>query len=353
MAGIAVTGVLNLGVSFFLAFRVALRSRGIRLADSRIYGAIRRRLWRSRCRSSAAARLPPRPQPPDHADAALDPDRSGRFAAAGRRRPRLAAGRRAGRGRARGRPVLAAVHHAEVVAHRVGEPYGTLVLALAVTVIEVVLIVALMLAGGPATGPLARDTVFATVMIVCNGVVGLCVLVGALRHGVIAFRVEGTSPALAVLAALATLTLVMPTFTTSTPGPTFAPSQLAFAGIVSLVLYGVFVFVQTVRHREYFLPVAGEDEPLHAPAARAAPRSQPRAARSCASSPSSGSRRRSRRRSSAAVHRPARRRPWSGSSIALLVLASRDAGPRCAPPRATTCRRASTSRSAPRSRASA
>jgi Ca2+:H+ antiporter len=162
--------------------------------------------------------------------------------------------------------VLTAVHHAEVVAHKVGEPYGTLVLALAVTVIEVVLIVALMLAGGPSTATLARDTVFATVMIVCNGVVGACVLVGALRHGVIPFRVEGTSPALAVLAALATLVLVLPSFTTTTPGPTLAPSQLVFAGVVSLALYGVFVFVQTVRHREYFLPVAGEDDVLHAPA---------------------------------------------------------------------------------------
>ena len=161
--------------------------------------------------------------------------------------------------------VMTAVHHAEVVAHKVGEPFGTLVLAVAVTVIEVALIVSLMLAGGATATALARDTVFAAIMIVCNGVVGLCVLVGGLRHRVLAFRVEGTSPTLAVLVALATLTLVLPTFTTSTAGPTFSGSQLAFAAVVSLVLYGAFVFVQTVRHRDYFLPeVADGDQDSHA-----------------------------------------------------------------------------------------
>lgn len=161
--------------------------------------------------------------------------------------------------------VVCAIHHAEVVAHRVGEPYGTLVLAVAVTIIEVALIVALMLAGGEAANTLARDTVFAAVMIVCNGVVGLCLVAGGLRHGVLAFRVEGTSPVLASLAALAGLALVLPSFTTTTAGPTYSGSQLAFAGIISLALYGVFVFVQTVRHRDYFLPVGSNDEDSHAP----------------------------------------------------------------------------------------
>jgi len=150
--------------------------------------------------------------------------------------------------------VLVAVHHAEVIAHRVGEPFGTLVLALAVTVIELTLIVSMMLSGGVESSALARDTVFATVMIICNGVVGLCLLVGSLQHRVIDFRVEGTTPALAVLATLTTLTLVLPNFTSTTAGPTLSGSQLVFAGVVSLVLYGVFVFVQTVRHRDYFLP---------------------------------------------------------------------------------------------------
>ena len=160
--------------------------------------------------------------------------------------------------------VVVAVHHAEVIAHRIGEPYGTLVLALAVTVIEVSLIVSMMRSTGPAATALARDTVYATVMIICNGVVGLCLLAGSLRHHVLAFRVEGTTPALAVLVTLATLTLVLPTLTTSTAGPTFTTAQLVFAGVVSLVLYGIFVFVQTGRHRDFFLPEEGESEEAHA-----------------------------------------------------------------------------------------
>jgi Ca2+:H+ antiporter len=149
--------------------------------------------------------------------------------------------------------VIAAVHHAEVVAHRLGEPFGTLVLAVAITVIEVALMVSLMLAGGEDKQSLPRDTIFATIMIICNGVVGICVLVGGLRHHEQSFRVEGAGSALAALVALSTLSLVLPSFTTSTAGATYSISQLAFAGVASLVLWLVFVFVQTVRHREYFL----------------------------------------------------------------------------------------------------
>ncbi len=170
--------------------------------------------------------------------------------------------------------VLTAVHHAEIVALRVGEPFGTLILAVAVTVIEVALIVTLMISGGDKTASLARDTVFAAVMITTAGVIGLSLLVGAYRHGVQEFRTEGSTGALAALVALAVGSLVLPTFTTSTPGPTFTGPQLAYAGISSLLLYGVFVFVQTVRHRDYFLPVGGEveDESTHAaaPSARTA-----------------------------------------------------------------------------------
>jgi Ca2+:H+ antiporter len=150
--------------------------------------------------------------------------------------------------------VLAAVHHAEVVAHRVGEPYGTLVLAVAVTVIEVALIVSLMLAGGEATAALARDTVFAAVMIILNGIVGLCLLVGASRHHEQRFRLHGVSASLATLAAITVLVLVLPNYTTSTAGPSYNPPQLIFIALVSLVLYGTFVLVQAVRHRDYFLP---------------------------------------------------------------------------------------------------
>ncbi len=162
--------------------------------------------------------------------------------------------------------VVAAVHHAEVVAHRVGEPLGTLVLALAITVIETALIVSLMLSGGPATASLARDTLYATVMIICNGVVGLCVLLGGMRHRAQSFKVAGVGPALAALVALCTLTLVMPVFTTSSPEGTYTTAQLAFVALASTAMWAVFVFVQTVRHRDYFLP--DEDDPegaLHAP----------------------------------------------------------------------------------------
>ncbi|MFB6807648.1 calcium:proton antiporter [Streptomyces sp. NPDC056387] len=154
-----------------------------------------------------------------------------------------------------GGAVLAAVHHAEVVAHRVGEPFGSLVLAVAVTIIEVALIVTLMADGGDKTASLARDTVFAAVMITCNGIVGLSLLVGALRNRVAVFNAEGSGAALATVATLAVLSLVLPTFTTSKPGPEFSTAQLAFAAVASLALYGLFIAVQTVRHRDYFLPV--------------------------------------------------------------------------------------------------
>lgn len=154
--------------------------------------------------------------------------------------------------------VLAAVHHAEVVAHRVGEPFGSLVLAVAVTVIEVALIVTVMVSGGPETVALARDTVFAAVMITTNGIVGLSLLLGALRYGVTLFNAEGSGAALATVATLATLSLVLPTFTTSQPGPEFSPAQLTFAALASLALYGMFVLTQTVRHRDFFLPVTPE-----------------------------------------------------------------------------------------------
>src|SRR6476469_9762387 len=146
--------------------------------------------------------------------------------------------------------VLAAVHHAEVVAHRVGEPYGSLVLAVAVTMIEVGLIVTLMVTTAKDTAGLARDTVFAAVMITLNGIVGISLLVGALKHHLAVFNPEGTGAALATVIALA-----VPSVTPSQPGPEFTGAQLTFAAIASLALYGMFVFTQAIRHRDFFLPV--------------------------------------------------------------------------------------------------
>ena len=161
--------------------------------------------------------------------------------------------------------VFAAVHHAEVIAHRVGEPFGTLVLALAVTIIETALIVSVMITAPTEKAGLARDTVFAAVMIVCNGIVGLCLLMGGARHREQGFQVQGASAALAVLVALTSLTLVIPSYVSRELGPVYSPAQLVFAGLVSLVLYGSFVFVQTGRHRDYFLPVETSDAEAHAP----------------------------------------------------------------------------------------
>ncbi len=161
--------------------------------------------------------------------------------------------------------VFAAVHHAEVIAHKIGEPFGTLVLAVAVTVIEVALIASLMLSAGAEKPELARDTVLAAVMLAANGIVGLCLLAGGVRHHEQGFQVRGASAALAVLAALSVMTLVLPNHLIATPGPTLARSQLVFVGVVSLVLYLTFVFVQTVRHRDYFLVEDGGGDETHAP----------------------------------------------------------------------------------------
>lgn len=161
--------------------------------------------------------------------------------------------------------VFSAVHHAEVIAHRVGEPFGTLVLAAAVTVIEASLIISIMLSADGGSETLARDTLFATVMLVLNGIVGLCVILGGLKHGQQGFHVSGATAFLTVLITIATLTLVLPVFTVSAAGPVFTASQLILVSAVSLALYGVFLFVQTVRHRDYFLPkIHAEDEDVHA-----------------------------------------------------------------------------------------
>lgn len=147
--------------------------------------------------------------------------------------------------------VFAAVELADVIAHRVGEPYGTLVLTLAVTVIEVALIESIVLT--PNSSPaLARDTVFAVIMIVCNGLVGLCIMVGSLRHHEQEFQVSGASLYLNVLGALSVLTLILPNYTSTVVGPYYSTAQLLFVSAITVVLYGTFLFIQTSRHQDYF-----------------------------------------------------------------------------------------------------
>jgi Ca2+:H+ antiporter len=154
--------------------------------------------------------------------------------------------------------VFAAVHHAEMIAQRIGEPYGTLLLTLAVTVIEVALIATIMLGDKPVP-TLARDTVFAVVMIVCNGLVGICILVGGLRYREQDVQVTGSSVYLSVLFVLATITLIMPNYTLTTPGPSYSAAQLGFVSVVTVILYGVFLYTQTIRHRDYFVNEAAGD----------------------------------------------------------------------------------------------
>jgi len=161
--------------------------------------------------------------------------------------------------------VVASVHHAEIIAHRMGEPFGTLILALAVTVIETALILAVMFSASTANALLPRDTIYATVMIACNGVVGICLLLGGIRHKEQFFRIEGTGPGFAALATMCVLVLVMPVYTTSSPEGTYTNSQLIFVALSSLSLWLVFVFIQTIRHRDYFLPTESAfDESVHA-----------------------------------------------------------------------------------------
>jgi Ca2+:H+ antiporter len=158
--------------------------------------------------------------------------------------------------------VFAAVHHAEAIAERIGEPFGTLLLTLAVTIIEVALIATIML-GAKAVPTLARDTVFAVVMIVCNGLAGICILVGGLRYREQDFQVSGANLYLSVLAVLATITLVLPNYTLTTPGPFYSAAQLGFVSVVTIILYGVFLYTQTIRHRDYFVS-GGEGVAGHA-----------------------------------------------------------------------------------------
>jgi Ca2+:H+ antiporter len=149
--------------------------------------------------------------------------------------------------------VLSAVHHAEVVAHKVGEPYGTIILALAVTVLEASIIVSLMLTGGPGADTYARDTLFAAVMLILNGILGISMLVGALKFKEQVFEVKSVTIALVGLVSILVLALVLPNFTTTIAGPTYSAPQLIAVGVFCLVIYGSFIFTQTVRHRAYFL----------------------------------------------------------------------------------------------------
>lgn len=149
--------------------------------------------------------------------------------------------------------VLSSVHHAEVVALKVGEPYGTIILAVAVTVLEASIIVSLMLTGGPGAETYARDTLFAAVMIILNGILGISMLVGAIKYREQTFESKSVTIALVSLISILVLTLVLPNFTTSVAGPIYSAPQLIAVAFCCVVIYASFLFTQTVRHRQYFL----------------------------------------------------------------------------------------------------
>jgi Ca2+:H+ antiporter len=148
------------------------------------------------------------------------------------------------------------VRHAEVLAEYMGEPYGTLVLTIAVIAIEVTIMATVMLHGGP-NPTLPRDTVFAVLMIVLNGMVGFSVVVGALRHQQQQYNLQGAVAFLAVISCLAVVSLVLPTYTTSTKGPTLTALQAVVFAALTVVLYGGFLSIQTMRHRSFFMETGG------------------------------------------------------------------------------------------------
>lgn len=157
--------------------------------------------------------------------------------------------------------VVAAVHHAEVIALKVGEPFGTLVLALSVTTIEVALIVSMMLSTDPADAmTLPRDTIFAAVMIILNGIIGASLIVGGRKHRIQTFHVDGMSDALCTMVVIIALAMILPNVTKASPDGTYTPGQLLFVAIVTLVLFAAFTIFQTLSHREYFMPILVEED---------------------------------------------------------------------------------------------
>jgi Ca2+:H+ antiporter len=156
--------------------------------------------------------------------------------------------------------VLAAVHHAEVIAHKVGEPYGTIILAICITILEVGLIISFMLSGGEGSQTYARDTVFAAVMIILNGILGICIWVGSRKYKEQFFITNSATSYLVSLVAILVLTLILPNYTSSARGPYYSESQLVFISLACLTIYGSFLMFQTVRHRNYFvIETPGED----------------------------------------------------------------------------------------------
>lgn len=159
--------------------------------------------------------------------------------------------------------VMSAVHHSEIIAHRVGEPYGTIILAISITVIEVAIIVSLMITGGEEYAPFARDTVYAAVMLILNGIVGLSLFIGGNKFHTQTFSAHSVRIALVALISIVTFTMILPTFTISQAGPYYTEAQLIFVFIACIAIYIAFIGAQTGRHREYFIIKEDSDSDEH------------------------------------------------------------------------------------------
>lgn len=166
--------------------------------------------------------------------------------------------------------VFAAVHHAEVVAHKVGEPYGTIILAICITILEAGLIISFMLSGGEGAMTYARDTIFAAVMLILNGILGICIWIGSVKYKEQLFMPSSATTYLVSLISILVLTMILPNYTSSARGPFYTEPQLIFVAIACLAIYATFLMVQTVRHRNYF--VVEENGELHEEEAPSNPR---------------------------------------------------------------------------------
>lgn len=149
--------------------------------------------------------------------------------------------------------VMSAVHHSEIIAHRVGEPFGTIILAVSITVIEVAIIISLMTTGGKEYASFARDTVYAAVMLILNGIIGLSLFIGGRKFHTQTFSPHSVKIALVSLVSIVAFTLILPTFTNSQSGPYYNERQLLFEIIACLTIYTAFISAQTSRHRDYFV----------------------------------------------------------------------------------------------------
>lgn len=156
--------------------------------------------------------------------------------------------------------VMSAVHHSEIVAHRTNEPYGTIILAVSITIIEVAIIISLMISGGEEYATFARDTVYAAVMLILTGIMGLCLFIGGRKYHTQTFSSDSVRLALVCLISIVAFTMIIPNFTQTQEGPYYARPQILFEFFGCLIIYSAFIMAQTQTHRDYFLVIEESSE---------------------------------------------------------------------------------------------